>query len=169
MTGAAPEDERKELREIVAKINDLFAGEVTEADFICAVTTWKGHLMASEALAEQAKNNSVEQFSMGDFKDAFMDVVIDAKDAQNSIADQLLKDERVFGVMQRMLAKMPPKCSRAARRGLPSGQGGARMGAPVVGKSVGDTLVSACTPLPTAQTTNQLGGGAAGTVYSSSV
>jgi hypothetical protein len=42
----------------------------------------------------------------GDFKDAFMDVVIDAKDASNSIADQLLKDERIFGVMQQMLAKM---------------------------------------------------------------
>ena len=105
-SGAAPEDERKELREIVAKMNDIFAGEVTEADFVGAVTTWKGHLMASDALAEQAKNNSEEQFSMGDFKEAFMDVVIDAKDAQNSIADQLLKDERVFGVMQRMLAKM---------------------------------------------------------------
>ncbi|MDE2626052.1 MAG: type I restriction endonuclease subunit R, partial [Burkholderiales bacterium] len=98
--------ERKELREIVAKMNDLFAGEVSEADFIGAVTTWKGHLMANESLAEQAKNNSEEQFSMGDFKEAFMDVVIDAKDAQNSIADQLLKDERVFGVMQRLVSRM---------------------------------------------------------------
>ncbi|MDC8771757.1 type I restriction endonuclease subunit R [Roseateles albus] len=105
-SGARPEDEHKELREIVSKMNDLFAGEITEADFIGAVTAWKGHLMANEALAEQAVNNSEEQFSMGDFKDAFMDVVIDAKDAQNSIADQLLKDSRVFGVMQRMLAKM---------------------------------------------------------------
>lgn len=43
---------------------------------------------------------------MGDFKEAFMDVVIDAKDAQNSIAKKLLKDERIFGVMKRMLAKM---------------------------------------------------------------
>ena len=105
-TGGAPADERKELGEIVAKMSDLFTGEVTEADFIGLVTTWKGHLMASEALAEQPKNNSKEQFSMSDFKDAFMDVVIDAKDAQNSIADQLLKDERLFGVMQWMLAKM---------------------------------------------------------------
>ena len=105
-TGGAPEDERKELREIVAKMNDLFAGEIGEADFVGAVTTWKGHLMTNESLAEQAKNNSEEQFAMGDFKEAFMDVVIDAKDASNSIADQLLKDPRVFGVMQGMLAKM---------------------------------------------------------------
>ncbi len=105
-SGAAPEDERKELREIVAKMNDLFAGEITEADFIGAVTAWSGHLMTDEGLAEQARNNTEEHFAMGDFKDKFLDVVIDAKDAQNSIADQLLKDDRIFGVMQAMLAKM---------------------------------------------------------------
>ncbi len=105
-TGAAPEDERKELREIVSKMNDLFSGQISESDFLGALTTWKGHLLANEELAEQAKNNNEEQFGLGDFKDAFMDVVIDAKDAQNSIADQLLKDERVFSVMQRLVAKM---------------------------------------------------------------
>jgi len=40
-----------------------------------------------------------EQFAMGSFKDAFMDVVIDAQDAQNNIADQMLKDPRIFGAM----------------------------------------------------------------------
>lgn len=104
-TGAAPADKQKELREIVSKMNDLFSGEIRESDFLGAITAWQGHLMANENLAEQAKNNSEEQFSMGDFRDAFMDVVIDAKDASNSIADQLLKDERTFGLMQQMLAK----------------------------------------------------------------
>jgi len=70
------------------------------------VTTWKGHLLADETLAEQAKANTEEQFAMGSFKDAFMDVVIDAQDAQNNIADQMLKDPRIFGVVQGMLAKM---------------------------------------------------------------
>ena len=105
-TGAAPPDEQKELREIVSKMNDLFSGDIREADFLGAVAAWQGHLMANGSLVEQAKNNSEEQFSMGDFKDAFMDVVIDAKDASSSIADQLLKDERIFGAMQQMLAKM---------------------------------------------------------------
>jgi type I restriction enzyme R subunit len=35
-----------------------------------------------------------------------MDVVIDAQDSHNSIADQLLKDERILGMMQQMVAKM---------------------------------------------------------------
>lgn len=43
---------------------------------------------------------------MGDFNEVLTGIVIDAQDAQNSIAEQLLKDQRIFGVMQRMLAKM---------------------------------------------------------------
>ena len=62
--------------------------------------------MTSEKLADQAKNNSQEQFAMGDFKDAFMDVVIEAQDSHNNIADQLLKDERILGMMQKMVANM---------------------------------------------------------------
>ena len=33
-------------------------------------------------------------------------VLEEAQDAQNSIAEQMLKDERIMGVMQKMLAKM---------------------------------------------------------------
>jgi type I restriction enzyme R subunit len=53
-----------------------------------------------------ARNNNEEQFAMGDFKDAFTDIVIEAQDAHNNIAVQLLKDECIFGVMQKMVAKM---------------------------------------------------------------
>jgi type I restriction enzyme, R subunit len=105
-TGSAPEDEKKALREIVAKMNDLFSGHITESDFIGSVTAWAGHLQKNEKLAAQARNNSVEQFEMGDFKDTFTDIIIEAQDAHNQIAEQLLKDERIFGVMQKMVAKM---------------------------------------------------------------
>ena len=101
-----PPDERKELREVVGKMNYLFSGNIGEADLVGALTTWKGHLLANEKLAEQAKNNSEEQFAMGDFKDVLTGIVIDSQAAQNNIAEQILKDERIFGVMQRMLAEM---------------------------------------------------------------
>ena len=101
-----PKTEKPSHQTIVAKMNDLFAGDITEADFIGSLTTWQGRLMTSEALAAQAKNNTEEQFALGSFKDEFMDVVIEAQDAQNSIAEQMLKDERIMGVMQKMLAKM---------------------------------------------------------------
>lgn len=44
----------------------------------------------------------------GDYRqsDYSAGIVIDTQDGQNNIAEQLLKDERIFGVMQRMLAKM---------------------------------------------------------------
>lgn len=35
-----------------------------------------------------------------------MGEVIDAQGAQNIIADQMLKDRRIFGIVQSMLAKM---------------------------------------------------------------
>lgn len=57
-TGAAIPDERKELREIVSKMNYLFSGNISEADFIGALTAWKGRLLASETLAEQAKTTA---------------------------------------------------------------------------------------------------------------
>lgn len=105
-TGSAPEDEKKALREIVAKMNDLFSGHITESDFVGSLTAWAGHLEQNEKLAAQARNNSVEQFEMGDFKDTFTDIVIEAQDAHNQIAEQLLKDQRIFGVIQKMVAKM---------------------------------------------------------------
>jgi type I restriction enzyme R subunit len=86
-------------------MNDLFSGQITEADFLGAVTTWQGHLATNERLAAQARNNSEEQFALGDVKDAFAEIVIEAQAAHNHIAEQLLKDERIFGVMQRMVAK----------------------------------------------------------------
>lgn len=104
--GTAPPDENKALREIIQRMNDLFSGDIAEADFVGALTTWKGHLLANETLAEQARSNSEEQFELGDFKAVFTGIVIDAQDAQNHIADQLLKDDRTFSVMQKMLARM---------------------------------------------------------------
>lgn len=105
-TGSAPEDVKVELRAIVEKMNDLFSGAITESDFVGAVSSWQGRLLADEKLAAQARNNSEQQFALGDFKDAFTDIVLEAQDAHNQIAEQLLKDQRIFGVMQSMLAKM---------------------------------------------------------------
>lgn len=105
-TGSAVPDEQKRLAEIVEAMNDLFAGDLSEADLVGYVTTIAGKLMENEELAEQAANNTEEQFGLGDFKDAFTDVVIEGQEAHNRIAEQLLKDERIFAAMQGMLAKM---------------------------------------------------------------
>lgn len=105
-TGAAVTDEQRKLAEIVAKMNDLFSGNLSDADLVGYVTTIKGKLMENHKLAEQAANNTEQQFAMGDFKDILTDIIIDGQDGHNTIADQLLKDERIFTAMQGMLAKM---------------------------------------------------------------
>lgn len=101
----ATEDE-VQLREIVEKMNDLFSGNLTEADLVGYVTTMKGKLLENEKLADQAASNSEEQFALGDFRDILTDIVIEGQEAHNAIADQLLKDKRVFEAMQGMLARM---------------------------------------------------------------
>ena len=55
-------------------MNDLFSGELTEADLVGYVTTIKGKLLESETLAEQAQSNTEQQFGVGDFKDIMMDI-----------------------------------------------------------------------------------------------
>lgn len=79
------------------KTNALLLAHFTESDFVGAVSPWPGRLAENEKLAAQDRNNSVEQFAMGDFKDAFTDIVIEAQDAHNRSAKQLLKDERIAG------------------------------------------------------------------------
>ena len=104
-SGKAREDEMAPLAAIVAKMNDLFAGDLSEADLVGYITTIHGKLMENPKLAEQAANNSENQFEMGDFKDIMTDIVIEGQEAHNKIAGQLLRDEKVFLVMQSMLAK----------------------------------------------------------------
>jgi len=105
-TGNKPADEDKKLAEIVEKMNDLFSGNLSEADMVGYVTTIKGKLLENETLKEQAANNTEQQFAMGDFKEVLTDIVIEGQEAHNSIAAQLLKDDRIFAAMQGMLAKM---------------------------------------------------------------
>ncbi len=105
-TGKTDADEQKRLSEIVDRMNDLFSGDLSEADLVGYVTTLKGKLLENETLAEQARNNTARQFELGDFKDILTDIIIESQEGHNKIADQFLKDERIFTAMQAMLAKM---------------------------------------------------------------
>ena len=105
-SGQAPTEEQVRLGEIVTKMNDLFSGNLTEGDLVGYVTTIKSKLLENESLAAQAQSNTEQQFAMGDFRAVLTDIIIEGQEAHNSIADQLLKDERIMGAMQGMLAKM---------------------------------------------------------------
>lgn len=94
-SGEAREDETKRLSEIVARMNDLFSGNLTEADLLGYATHIRSRLLENERLEEQATHNSLEQFAMGDFDHEFMDAVIDGLNHYKNMAGQVLSNERV--------------------------------------------------------------------------
>lgn len=115
-SGRAMTEEQRQLKEIVAKMNDLFAGDLTEADLVGYVTTIRGKLLENEKLAEQAANNSEEQFAMGDFKDVLTDIIVEGQEGHNRIAEQLLRDERIFAALQSALAGQAYRALRNTAR-----------------------------------------------------
>ena len=95
----------KVFRSDIGPMNDLFAGDLSEADMVGYVTTIQGKLLENKTLAAQAATNNEEQFALGDFKTILTDIILDGQEGHNRIAEQMLKDERTFTAMQGLLAR----------------------------------------------------------------
>jgi type I restriction enzyme R subunit len=95
--GSIQEKEKALLAEIIAKVNDLFQGDVSDDDQLIYVNNvLKGKLLQSETLSEQAANNTKEQFSNSpDLAQAIVDAIIDAMDAHQVMSQQALGSKRV--------------------------------------------------------------------------
>lgn len=93
--GAQAYDTKTMLSELVRRLNDLFEGELTDADRITYVNHIASKLMENQTLATQAQQNTREQFGLGDFKTALMDTVIAGLDNYGSMASQVLSSDRV--------------------------------------------------------------------------
>jgi type I restriction enzyme R subunit len=91
-TGSLQEKETALLAEILAKLNDLFQGDVTDGDQLIYVNNViMGKLMESETLAQQAHHNSKEQFSNSPaLTKAILDAIIDAFEAHTTMSKQAL-------------------------------------------------------------------------------
>lgn len=96
-TGTLQEKEKARLAEILAKLNDLFQGDVTDEDQLIYVNNvLKGKLMESETLAQQAAHNSKEQFSNSPaLTQAILDAVIDAFEAHSTMSKQALDSANI--------------------------------------------------------------------------
>jgi type I restriction enzyme, R subunit len=96
-SGAPQEKEKALLAEIVARVNDLFQGDVTDDDRLVYVNNViKGKLMGSETLLQQASHNSKEQFSNSPaLRQAILDAVIDAFEAHSVMSKQALDSAEV--------------------------------------------------------------------------
>jgi type I restriction enzyme, R subunit len=96
-SGSIQEKERARLSEIVAKVNDLFVGDLTDDDRLVYVNNvLKGKLLESEVLATQAANNTKAQFAASpNLSDELMNAIMDALAAHQSMSRQALDSAQV--------------------------------------------------------------------------
>ena len=95
-TGEVRDKEKALLAEIIAKVNDLFEGDLTNDDRLVYVNNvLKGKLLESETLVEQAANNIKEQFANSpDLSTELLRAIMEAL-AAHSTMSQALNSERV--------------------------------------------------------------------------
>jgi type I restriction enzyme R subunit len=96
-SGYVHEKEKALLAEIIAKVNDLFDGDLTNDDRLVYVNNvLKGKLLESETLVEQAANNTKEQFaSSPDLSNELLRAIMDALAAHETMSTQALNSVRV--------------------------------------------------------------------------
>ncbi len=101
--GGAVQDKQKALlSEIIAKLNDLFTGDLSDDDKVIYVgTVIRSKLLESKTLQQQAASNSKEQFANSpDLARAHQDAIIDALDAHQTMSTQALNN---LDLQRRML------------------------------------------------------------------
>ncbi len=96
-SGEIQEKEKVRLAAIIEKVNTLFEGELTDDDKLVYVNhVLKGKLLESDTLAQQAANNTKEQFANSpDLSNELMNAIMDAFTAHGTMSKQALDSERV--------------------------------------------------------------------------
>lgn len=96
-SGAIQEKEKARLAEIIAKVNDLFEGDLTDDDRLVYVNNViKGKLLESEELMVQARNNTKAQFANSPtLSKEIMNAILDALTAHSAMSKQAIDSERV--------------------------------------------------------------------------
>lgn len=104
-SGSVQAKEKAWLAEIIAKVNDLFDGELTEQDKLVYVNNViKGKLLESVTLQQQAANNTKEQFANSpDLNNQLTNALMSALDAHNAMSTQALNSERVRNRLKAIL------------------------------------------------------------------
>ncbi len=95
--GRVQEKQKIAFKEIIEKVNTLFEGDLTEQDKLVYVNNVLfGKLLESTKLAQQAANNTKEQFANSpDLQGEIMNAIIEALDAHESMSKQALNSETV--------------------------------------------------------------------------
>jgi type I restriction enzyme R subunit len=108
-SGQVHEKEKARLREIIARLNDLFEGELTDSDKLLYVDrVIKEKLLESKILVKQARTNTKEQFAGSpDLGAEVESAIMDALDAHTAMSTQALESKSV----QREMVNILLNCS----------------------------------------------------------
>jgi type I restriction enzyme R subunit len=103
--GSVQDKDKALLAEIIARLNDLFTGDLTDEDKVIYVrAVIRGKLLESTTLQQQASANSKEQFgSSPDLGTALMDAIISALDAHQTMSSQALGSASIRDGMKDIL------------------------------------------------------------------
>jgi len=103
--GAVQDKDKALLSEIIAKLNDLFTGDLSEGDKVTYVrAVIRGKLLESGTLQQQASANSKEQFGASpDLGTALMYAIFSALDAHQAMSSQALGSESIRNGMKEVL------------------------------------------------------------------
>lgn len=104
-SGQVQDKTKVALAELIAKVNDLFEGDLTPGDKLVYVNdVIKGKLMESEKLQVQAVNNTKEQFAASpDLANEILGAVMDALEAHTVMSKQALDSENLRADMRDVL------------------------------------------------------------------
>lgn len=95
------------LKEIIAKMNDLFEGDLTDNDLLALANHVGGKMMENEMLEQQAAANSKEQFGASpDYKSVMMESVVDGLDKYQEMAKQVLNKPSVQDGLAEILLEL---------------------------------------------------------------
>ncbi len=96
-SGSVQEKQKALFAEIIAKVNELFSGELTDQDKLVYVNNvLMGKLLESKTLMQQAQNNTKEQFANSpDLKTELTNAIIAALDAHTTLSTQALGSETI--------------------------------------------------------------------------
>ena len=123
-SGEVQEKQKALLNEIIARVNTLFEGELTDDDKLVYVNNvLKGKLLESAILVQQAANNTKEQFANSpDLANELMNAIIDAFEAHSTMSKQALGSEKVRHGLKDILLGPAQLYEALRREGRPKAQ-----------------------------------------------
>lgn len=103
-SGKPHNPEKEALSAIIARLNELFAGEsLTDKDKLNYMHTIKDKVLENTKVLQQIESNTPDQVMIGDYPSAVQDAVMESLHAHGDLASQILQNSVVSAEFARLL------------------------------------------------------------------